>query len=251
MTLMNVSKNLKIGAYVLMSAMVFTACSSDDADPVANEGTLKISARASYNNSVGRMSVNAVNESVNVTSFLVNFKEIELERVDADDDDSNNMYGSDDDVELQGPFIIDLMSGINTPLVNISIPNGIYKEIEFEFDKSTDNDSPMLGKSIKMSGEINGTPFVFWHDFEEEIEIDYEDSNTNLVIDNNANEIVINFNLTAVVGPTGSVDITTATDNDGDGIITISPNDQDGNNQLAQALKEAIKAQIELLEDED
>lgn len=248
---MNVSKNLKIGAYVLMSAMVFTACSSDDADPVANEGTLKISARASYNNSVGRMSVNAVNESVNVTSFLVNFKEIELERVDADDDDSNNMYGSDDDVELQGPFIIDLMSGINTPLVNISIPNGIYKEIEFEFDKSTDNDSPMLGKSIKMSGEINGTPFVFWHDFEEEIEIDYEDSNTNLVIDNNANEIVINFNLTAVVGPTGSVDITTATDNDGDGIITISPNDQDGNNQLAQALKEAIKAQIELLEDED
>ncbi len=248
---MNLTKNLKFGAYIFASTVLFAACSSDDGIQSTQEGTLKIMAKSGYGNSNGLKSANRLNEAVNVTSFLVNFKEIELELIDFDDDDTNNMYGSDDDIELQGPFIIDLMSAINTPFANINIPNGTYEEIEFEFDKSTDSNSPMFGKSIKMSGDINGTPFVFWHNFEEEIEIDYEDSNTNLVVNNDANEIVINFNLNAVVGTTGLIDITSATDNDGDGIITISPEDLDGNNELANALKNAIKAQIELLDIED
>jgi len=104
---------------------------------------------------------------------------------------------------------------------------------------------------MELKGEINGVPFVFWHDFEEEIEIDYEDMNQSLVIDNNVNEVLINFDLNAVFGATGMVDISMATDDDGDGVIVISPLDQDGNNDLAEAIKEAIKAQIELMDDLD
>lgn len=68
----------------------------------------------------------------------------------------------------------------------------------------------------------------------------------NLVINNNTLEVVINFDLKEVLAV---VDLSTATDNDGDGVITISPQDEDGNNALAQALKEAIKDQIELMDD--
>src|SRR5690625_7804491 len=85
-----------------------------------------------------------------------------------------------------------------------------------------------------LKGEIDGVPFVFWHDFDEEIEVDFEDSDQNLVIDNNEIDIVINFDLNAVLA---MVDLTLATDNDGDGIITISPEDEDGNNDLAEAIK--------------
>ena len=106
----------------------------------------------------------------------------------------------------------------------------------------------MFGKSMKMTGAINGVPFEFWHDFDEEIEIDFEDSNKNLVINNNTSEVIINFNLNTVID---MVDFSKATDNDGDGVITISPQDLDGNNALAQQLKDAIKAHIDLMDDLD
>ena len=234
---MNVIKTMKFGAIALSSALIFSACSSDDdATPSADQGTLKIAANANYNQALNR-----AGDNVNLTKFLVNFKEIELELADG-------FYGSDDDIELKGPFEIDLLSGNLIPLINVNIPNGTYEEIEFEFDKSENPNSELFGKSMKMTGEINGKAFIFWHDFEDEIEIDFEDTGRNLVIDNNMNEVIINFNLAAVIDV---VDLSTATDNDGDGVIMISPTDQDGNNSLAKKLKQAIKAQIKLLDNLD
>lgn len=234
---MNAIKKLKFGVVALSLATVFTACSSDDdAAPATDKGALKIMANASYENALSR-----AGDNVNLTKFLVNFKEIELELQD-------DFYNSEDDIELKGPWEIDLLSANFISLVDIEIPNGIYEEIEFEFDQSENTESELFGKSMKLTGEINGTPFIFWHDFDEEIEIDYEDSGRNLVIDNNSQEVVINFNLSAAID---MVDLSTATDNDGDGVIMISPTDEDGNNSLAEKLKQAIEAQIELMDDLD
>ncbi|MBA6152738.1 DUF4382 domain-containing protein [Gelidibacter maritimus] len=232
---MNVLKKMKFGVVALSMATVFTACSSDDdSTNVPNQGHLKIAAKASYSPVASR----GVN-SVNLGEFLVNFKEIELELQDG-------FYDSDDDIELKGPFEIDLFSGNSVQLVDIEIPNGIYEEIEFEFDKSENPNSDLFGRSMQMTGEINGQAFIFWHDFEDEIEIDYEDSEQKLVINNDTKEVVINFDLNAVLG---MVDLSTATDGDGDGVIVISPEDMDGNNDLAEAIKEAFKVQIDLLDD--
>lgn len=241
----NKMRKLKLGVMALSLAFVFTACSSDDdTNKIAEDhGSLKILASATYGNS-GNKTTNSVNENISLSNFLVNFEEIELEF--ADEDSLGNSYGSDDDIKLKGPFEFDLLSGESFYLVDVELPNGIYEEIEFEFDKSENPESELFGKSMLLKGEINGTPFVFWHDFDEEIEIDFEDSNKNLVIDNNEIDILINFDLNSVLA---MVDLTLATDNDGDGTITISPNDQDGNNALAEALKEAIKNQIDLMED--
>lgn len=231
---MNVFKKMKFGVVALSLATFITACSSDDdASVTPNQGNLKIAAKANYDNVQNR-----AGENVSLAAFRVNFHEIELELAD-------DFYDSDDDIELKGPFEIDLLSKNSIELVDIQIPNGIYEEIEFEFEKSKNPDSPLFGKSMELTGEINGKAFVFWHDFEEEIEIDYEDSAHNLVIDNNSKEVVINFDLNAVLD---MVDLSNATDDDGDGLITISPTDEDGNNALAQVLKEAIKKQIDLME---
>jgi len=238
-------RKFKLGVVALSLAFVFTACSSDDdASTIAEDhGSLKISASAIYGNSSNR-TTHSINENIILSSFLVNIEEIELEF--ADNDNTDNFYGSDDDIELKGPFEFDLLSSESFHLVDVEVPNGVFEEIEFEFDKSENPNSELYGKSMLLKGEIDGVPFVFWHDFDEEIEVDFEDSDQNLVIDNNEIDILINFNLNAVLA---MVDLTLATDNNGDGIITISPEDQDGNNDLAEAIKEAIKDQIDLIED--
>lgn len=227
---------MKFIALALTVTFAFTSCSSDDDASTTNKGNLKIVAKANYPKALGKAA-----ENVMLSKFLVNFKEIELELQD-------DFYNSEDDIALKGPFEIDLLSDNFVSLVNIEIPNGIYEEVEFEFDKSENKNSELFGKSMKLTGEINGKPFIFWHDFEEEIEIDFEDAGKNLVIDNNTQQVAINFDLASVMD---MVDLSTATDNDGDGTIMISPDDQDGNNNLAKKLKQAIKAQIELMDDLD
>lgn len=163
-----------------------------------------------------------------------------------DDDDNGNSWGGDDDIELSGPFELDLSDGTVT-VVDIDIPVGIYEEVEFEMDINKSPQSDLYQKSVLIEGKISGTPFVFFHTFEEEFEIDYEDSGQNLVIDESNNaSIIFNFDLNAVIN---SVDLSSAQDLNNDGTIDISPIDEDGNNQLAHDIKNAIVEYAELLDD--
>ncbi len=172
-----------------------------------------------------------------VNSFKINIKEIEF---DMDDDFSNGdgFYGDDDDIELKGPFELNLLGG-PTEIVGLNIPNGVYEEVEFKMHKSNNSSSDMFNKSIKMEGTINAVPFIFWHNVEEDFEIDYEDTNQQLVVkENNPVNVVFDFDLNAVLS---AIDLSTAVDGNKDGIIEISPNDPDGNRSLANKIKDKIK----------
>ncbi|MGB3343789.1 MAG: hypothetical protein WBA61_07750 [Aequorivita sp.] len=241
-------KNLKLSVFALGLASVFVACSDDDPAPNVNDGTgrLSISAKASYTPlKSGEGAQQAT--IVELSSFKVNFTEIELEFDDIIGDDP--FYNGEDDIELKGPFEVELLSPIAIELVDIQLPNGKLEEIEFEFDKSKNPQSKLFNQSMRMEGTINAVPFVFWHDFEEEIELEFEDGSSNGVIFNDENGIIINFDLSAVLNATPTVDLSLAVDGNGDGIIEISPKDEDGNRALAEAMKQAIKAQIDLLDD--
>lgn len=245
-------KNLSIVAGVLLMSSVFVSCSSDDDNGPTqiDSGNLVIAAKATYTppTTASDLEVNPLE----ISSFKVNFEEIELEFNDdhlPEGIEDYPNYTSLDDIELEGPFEVELMSLEPVTIVDIPVPNGIIEEIEFEFDKSEDSESELYNKSMKMEGMINGQPFVFWHDFEEELELEFEDGDQELIIQNNESEVLINFDLTEVFDPTQYVDMSQATDGNGDGIIEISPEDDDGNNQLAEEMKQAIKAQIELIED--
>ena len=62
-------------------------------------------------------------------------------------------------------------------------------------------------------------------------------------MNNGSYELVFNFNLNQVLS---QVDLSNATDGDGDGLIEIGPNDTDGNQSLANAIKNKIKDSCEL-----
>lgn len=245
---MSLLKNFKAPLLAIVAVGAFTACSTDDDKALnleTNKGRLSVYADASYSPTAGK--TNLDENVIELSNFLVNIDEIELEYDDVIDDD--NFYNSDDDIELKGPFELNLFSNSPIEIVVVDLPNGRLEEIEFEFDKNDNSESELFGKSIKMEGSINDVPFVFWHDFEEELELEFDDDGSQGVISNDENSVLINFDLTAVLDPTGGVDLSTAVDGNGDGVIEINPNDNDGNRDLANAMKEAIKNQIDLLED--
>jgi hypothetical protein len=131
-------------------------------------------------------------------------------------------------------------------IVNVEIPLGEYEEVEFKMDKNLNPNSVLFQKSIMITGTLNGLPMTFYHTFDEDFEVDYEDAGQNLIIDDsNNNEVTFNFDLNAVVN---TVNFDAATDGSGDGVIEISPIDTDGNNALANQIKNAIVQFAELVD---
>jgi len=236
---------------ITLLVMFLSSCSTDNSQ---NSNKLTVSAKATYTNSAGRLSDGTINSSViEITSFKINIKEIEFklaELEDSDDDDNDNdgdddndgYFDFDDEIGLQGPWELDLLNQTN-PLTTVSIANGTYEEVEFKLNKSTVTTSQLYNKTIEIRGLIDGVPFIFTHDFEKEFSIDYEDNNQSLIINNNSYDLVLNFDLNQWLS---TIDLSTAVDGNGDGTIEISPNDPDGNNNLANQLNEDLEGSCEI-----
>lgn len=246
------NKGLLFGLVVV--TVLAASCSNDEENKTDNQNeNLSIKARTSYSSSSKFSNQRTSAGTVTLNSFKINLKEIEFE-IDDDfskrdnfskgDDFStgDGFYGDDDDIELRGPFELSLLNA-TTEITSLNIPNGVYKEVEFKMAKNTNSASSMYNKSIEIKGSINGKPFEFWHNVEEDFEIDFEDTNQNLTINNNSATIYFDFDLTTAIK---SIDFSVATDEDGDGIIEINPNDNDGNRSLANLIKDKIKDSCEL-----
>lgn len=251
-------KNLILGILTVF-ALTFVSCSNDGNQNPSGTSNVNVAAKATYTSSKG--SAAKTLNTVVLSEFMVNIKEIELEIDDDflenDDEDSDDDNGSDDDgwdddgyfnfdddIELKGPFELDLLNG-QVVFADVNLPNAVYEEIEFEFEKNQNPASPLYQKTVLLTGTIDGVPFEFWHNFEEEFEVDFEDANQDVVIDGNGT-IVINFDLNAVIN---NIDFSLAVDGDGDGTIEISPNDDDGNSALANQIRQRIKDFADLLYD--
>lgn len=263
---MNRTKNLlNLALAFLLSIILLESC-SDDLDD-AGDGRLRISAMATLTSgdSGKDTASKSLNTNVELTELRVNLKEFELELDDDsfedelddsmdenfDDDDSwddDGYLDFEDEIELEGPFELDLLSGQIT-FINTTVPTGRFEEVEFEFGKGKDPQSDLFGKSILIKGNIEDTPFVFWHEFEDEVELDYDDPSLDIIITGGTEGIVINFDFSLLLSSANGLDLSSASDGNGDGTIEISPEDPDGNNDLAAALKNRIKDYIDLLDD--
>ena len=251
---MKISKT-QITYLTLALALTISLFNCSDDESTINDSSLVIQARAIFDGT-NTTSRNAANSDLNLTTFKLNIEELELEFDDIDDDydddyegyDDDGYFNSDDDVELQGPFELDLLN-VTSNIVTLGLPQGTYESLEFEFDENENPNSNLFNKTILIEGTIDGTPFEFWYDFEEELEIDYENSVQNISISDGINTIIINFDLDNLFNTSSGIDLSVATDNDGDGIIEINPNDNDGNNDLADDIKDKISNIINLLDD--
>ncbi|MCK0136798.1 hypothetical protein [Arenibacter sp. S6351L] len=231
-----------------------TGCTKDD--PMGKNGQLAISAKSNYVSPTGKTATTdkASTNSVVLSDFLLNLKEFELELDIDDQEDDNEQWDDDgyfdfeDEIELEGPFELDLLAG-EISFLTASVPMGKYEEIEFKFDKSTDETSELFEKSILIKGTINNIPFVFWHNFEDELELDFEDPQFDITVSSGTENLSIEFDLSLLFNSVNGVNLSQAVDGNNNGTIEISPVDTDGNNEIAQELRDRFKDFIDLLDD--
>ena len=223
-------------------------CSNND--PAAN-GTviLKMNATSPTGSTInGRTQATTV-----ITDFKVSIREVEFE---FDKEDSHFKTDSSyDDIKLKGPFVLDVLEQnafVEQLIASVSVPNARYEEVEFKLHKSTTS-GVMNGKSILITGTIDGKPFIFWHDTDEEFEIDFENAGTDLVINGNSAAMVINLQLDKLFSALkGGVNLSLAKDGDGDGVIEINPgSDNDGNKDMAHTIKTLLEDITDLMDDKD
>ena len=202
-------------------------------------------------NSTVRMKTTPVSGVV-INTFKVNIDEIEFEFDDVADDQfpDGEAYS---ELELQGPFEIDLVANGNTQLTNlvagVELPQAAFDELEFDFDQSQNRNSPLFGRSILVRGTINGVPFEYFSTIDEfTVELEFEPP-VNLAAAGGVS-VTVSIDLASIFDPLrGGVDISRATDGNGNGTIEIHLLDNDGNRALADRIDDAIWRAIDTIEE--
>ena len=124
-----------------------------------------------------------------ITRARIVLREIELESPDfvcgISDDSSRSRHDDDDDCEIElAPRIVDLpLDGGAVPMMDVTVPEGIYDEIEFELHKPEDDTPADLAFiaanpgfrriSVRVEGTWNGVPFVYETDQNAELELEF------------------------------------------------------------------------------
>lgn len=231
----------------MLTAIVLFSCEKTEETPANNA---RINFTGSYGSAAGLASGRLLN-AVQITSFVVNIEEVELEF-----DDNDPLFASDafaSDLELDGPFEVQLFndgSGLTETLANVALPVAAYDEIEFKIRESEDPNSEMFNKSVVIKGLIGEIPFVFWTEENDEIEIEFENSDNVVLTPSELSVILVEFDLSKLFDPeNGGIDLSSALDGNGDGVIEIYEGGPDGNTDLAEQIWEKFEQAIEAFEE--
>ncbi len=226
---------------VMAFAVTLTSCSNE-----SDEGSIRLKLRAvnaSASNTSGLSGRG--NENVVFTDFKISIRDVVFKN---DDDQSSNL--DTDEIQFRGPYQVDLLDNSDALTQTIGeafVPDGLYKELRFKFHKDEDlpatND--LYDRSIFIRGTIDGTPFVFWHDTSENLDVG---RSTGVQVTEGTVDFTVTFDISQFLNSFNQIDLSMATDNNEDGIIEIYPNDEDGNQDIADQLKENIKFTADLID---
>ena len=169
-----------------------------------------------------RVEMTTTSTAANVTGALVTEFRINIEKIEFRTSKDDPILPRNDIqvAPLVGPFSLLLVGdGEGDIIPEAPLPDAIYDRIRFDVIRG--GAAPMNNISVSIKGTIGDVPFVMWHDVEPTFQ-----SNLNLTVDSKNFSFGIDFVL-------DGLDLSGAADGDGNGTIEISPNDPDGNNNLA------------------
>ncbi|MCG8578331.1 MAG: hypothetical protein MI866_00340 [Bacteroidales bacterium] len=237
---MKVIKNLFVLA---LSVFVMTACSDDES---SSDDMSKV--KVAIKTTPDLLKSTATTETFVLEAFKICIGEIEFDINDDMEDILPEGSTTYSDIELEGPFLIDLLSadaetGIN--LASVNVPNAVYEEIEFEFEPY-DKDEPaeMTGRTIVASGTYEGKPFTIISKEELEIELEYENGYT---LDGVDSRLFIDLNLGSLKTHVAAIDFSLATvEEDGSILIT-----KEKNESILKQFEEAVENSFDVEEEDD
>ena len=223
-------------------AIMASSC-SDNASTDGNV-TLKASAVSTTNmtSATARMASTVV-----ITDFKINIGNIKLE-TDVEDDryDTDSLH---DDVKLAGPFLLDILDPSKTLsqiITTVNVPNAQYEEIKFKFEKSI-QPGEMEGKTFLIKGTIDGKNFVVWSGKDAELEMDFADPTKDFTVNSNDVTLNIKIQLDALIAKlTSLASQNLLHDTDGDGVIEISTDNDDGHHDFGEQIKSLLEQETDL-----
>lgn len=219
------------------------SCSSE-----SDEGKIQLRFEGIRSSAVSGKSASTLskgNENVVFTDFKISIRDVVFKN---DDDPNSNL--DTDEIQFRGPYQVDLLDGSDALTQTIGtaiVPDGLYKELRFKFhkDEALPVTDALYDKSIFIEGTIDGTPFVFWHDTSENLDVG---RSTGVQVVDGVVNFTVTFDIDQFLNSFNQIDLSLATDNNQDGIIEIFPNDEDGNQDIADSLKENIKATADIID---
>ncbi|WP_299161308.1 DUF4382 domain-containing protein [uncultured Eudoraea sp.] len=228
---------------LIASALFSTGCSKDDNDDSRIRLSLN-ALNASVTNAKSNFFTGKNNENVVFTDFRISIRDVVFKN---DDDPNSNL--DTDEIQFRGPYQIDLLSdgnALSQTIGDVVVPDGMYKELRFKFHK--DEDLPatdkLFDKSIYIEGTIDGQPFVFWHDTSENLDVG---RSTGVKVAGTVINFAVEFDMSQFLSSLKQIDLNQALDGNKNGIIEIFPNDEDGNRDIADDLKDNIKETADLI----
>lgn len=229
---------------VALSLVVMASCKKDD----INVNTSRVNVALKTSKTITKNGGTPATEAFVLNEFILCFGEIEF---DINDDMEDALPGNAktfSDIELDGPFLVDLMStdaetGIDIGAANV--PNAIYEEIEFDIEPYTlEEPAEMFDNSILAKGTYEGAAFTIVSTQELELEIEYPNGYT---LDGTDSRLFIDLNLGTLKTLVEAIDFTNAVKEE-DGSILIN---KDKNADILAAFENAVENSFEVEEEGD
>ncbi|MBL6447693.1 DUF4382 domain-containing protein [Fulvivirga sp. 29W222] len=247
---MKQSKKITISMLLMAFVAFLSSCNNDNDEPSLSRVQLEMKAATSLStiSTSGRM----MGTGLIFDEVLIGVTELEFETLEeneaeqeADDLDGEEGDGEDenDEVEYEGNFTVDLLSGTVTPDFGIAdVAPGLYEEIEVEM-------GPVLegGNSIFIAFRYptgNGDTLNVEFSSTEEFELEIENENGFLLDGGSVHQMIVQFDLDAFFN---SMDLSQAVA-DGDGVIRLNGSSNSG---IADLIESSIDNAFDAGEDKD
>ena len=253
MEMMKMMKKITLVSALAISVSLIQSCddSSDDNNPITNEAQANFEMRAvTTQSNLSPVEGRVTATGYTFTEVIAGVTEIELETLEEKNQEAANGYeDEDDEIEFEGNFIVNLLTGTSDPDFGLSeILPGIYEEVEVSFENILEDNNSLIAKFYKVTDGSPDTTFVEFAT-EEEFEIEIEDDEEGFVLDNGTiTSIFVTLDLDVLFG---AIDLNSLIP-DQDGVIRIN---EDSNSEVMEniidKLEEALDSYDEDYDDDD
>ncbi|MBD8489812.1 hypothetical protein IFO69_13725 [Echinicola sp. CAU 1574] len=212
------------------------SCSQNDEMQEVQESEVVLSAKVSTNIPSDADDGSLVFKNVTVTDVSISVKDVKmLLRIAENKSKPISIITPNKGPKFVVPLVTDehiLLSRMGSFLA----PNGFYTNLTFDLTKATDlpKSSPMYGKSVMIKADWKGIPSMMYMDLEDKIDIKFNAA-TEITA---TQEIVLELYMDQLLM---GIDPALVQDGDGDGMIIVGPNGEDGN----EVVYDMIEANLE------
>lgn len=224
-----------------LTAVMIQSCGEDENIPKDAQASFEMRAvTGSTTSPNGRVA----STGFTFTEVFAGVTEIELETLEEDLEEEENGEDENEEVEFEGNFIINLLTGTSEPDFGLSeLLAGVYQEVEIEFENILEGDKTLIVNfNFIAEGDTHPTFVEFSTSEEFEIEIENE---AGFMLDGGAvNAILVTLDLDVLLA---SIDFGSIAA-DEDGVIRIN---ETSNSNIMQIIVDKLEAALEVEEEDE